>query len=329
MTGSRWFVTVVSIAMTAGACSGSAELEPLTETLVEDVVVESVDFDGALWEPLRPDEGETVQVGGTLRIPATTEPVPAVLIAHGCSGTSSVTRAWERELPEWGYATLQLESFASRDIPEVCTGQHTISIASVVHDAFRGLDFLAEHPYVDESSIAILGISFGGRTAVWTAYEQFAEEYGSDRSFAAHLALYPTGCYMELADERPAGEAPIRIFHGLADDWLPADQCIDYVDRLRARGHEIEFFGYEDAHHGFDDVTLATYGPIHRPLAISPRNCRFVERDGRVIDVESGELATVATACVESGITLAFNAEARARAVEDMLSFLERTLRSS
>ena len=226
-------------------------------------------------------------------------------------------------------ATLLLESFASRDIPELCTGQHTISIASLVNDAYRGLDFLAASPDVDASKIAILGISFGGRTALWTSYRQFEQEYGSNRSFAAHLALYPTGCYIELADEKPAGNVPIRIFHGLADDWLPADQCEGYVDRLQARGHDIDLFVYDNAHHGFDDVTLAAYGKMHLPLALSPRNCQFEERDGRVVDVETGELATVATKCVERGVTIAFDREARANAVHDMLAFLESALNSS
>ena len=317
------------MAMISAACSDSNTLEPLAEMAVQPVVVESVDFDGVLWEPLRPEVGDAVQVSATLRIPPTATPVPAVVIAHGCSGISPISRAWARELPESGYATLELESFASRGIPEVCTGRHTISIASVLHDAYRGLDFLADNPYVDESAVSILGISFGGRIALWTAYEQFESQYGSQRSFASHLALYPTGCFMELADERPASDVPVGIFHGLADDWLPADQCVEYVARLQSLGNNIEFFGYEDAHHGFDDVTLAASVRMHMPNALSPRNCRFVERDGRVIDVESGELATVATECVESGITLAFNADARARAVDDMLSFLERTLPQS
>lgn len=324
-----WLLIAVALAMVTGACTEPTQFEPLAEMRVQRVVIESVDFDGVLWEPLRPLQGEIVQVSGTLRIPATAEPVPAVLIAHGCGGVTSVSRAWARDLAEAGMATLLLESFASRDIPELCTGQHTISIASLLHDAYRGLDFLAASPFVDESSIVILGISFGGRTALWTSYEKFEQEYGSNLSFAAHLALYPSGCYIELADEQPARDVPVRIFHGLADDWLPAYQCMEYVDRLDALGHDIGLFAYDDAHHGFDDVTLAAYGPMHLPHALSPRNCRFAERDGRVVDVDTGELATVATECVERGVTIAFDAEARANAVEDMLSFLESVLRSS
>jgi dienelactone hydrolase len=80
---------------------------------------------------------------------------------------------------------------------------------------------------------------------------------------------------------------------------------------------------YEGAHHAFDNKSLA-WGVLHSaPSAPSPRGCTFVERDGVIIDADTGSVAEVGSTCVEFGISYGYDAEARTAAERDLLGFLD------
>lgn len=252
--------------------------------------------------------------------------MPAVVITHGCSGISSSQVAWARQLNDLGIATLMVQSFAGREIIELCSGRSSLNIASVIVDAYRALDELAAHPRIDPERVAILGFSFGGRTALWTSQVRLHERYGTPgRAFAAHLAFYPTGCFMQLEGEEQVTGAPIRIFHGTADDWTPLEQCAAYIERLHQSGKGAELFAYPDALHGFDNGYVTGTNPISD--AVSPRNCTFVERDGRLIDLATGGEASVNSPCVVRGVTVGYNAAAHERSARDVEAFLRSVFR--
>jgi dienelactone hydrolase len=103
-----------------------------------------------------------------------------------------------------------------------------------------------------------MGFSFGGRTALWASHPRFQQRYGSGPSrFAAHLAFYPTSCHIRLADEDRVGDAPIRIFHGAADEVTIISRCREYVAKLRNAGRDVGLFEYAGARHWFDNADLA------------------------------------------------------------------------
>ena len=111
-----------------------------------------------------------------------------------------------------GVATFLVNSFAGRNIPRVCTGPHTISIASLLTDVYRARELLAAHPRVDPKQIALMGFSFGGRTALWASYLRFQGRYDPGPSrFAAYLAFYPTICHIKPVDEDRVDAVPIRL----------------------------------------------------------------------------------------------------------------------
>jgi dienelactone hydrolase len=218
-----------------------------------------------------------------------------------------------------------VQSLGGRQIAEVCSGKHAINIASVLVDAYRALDLLAAHPRINADQIAILGFSFGGRTALWASQVRLHQRYGTNaRTFAAYLAFYPTGCYIQLAEEERITGGPIRIFHGAADDWTPVGQCQAYVERLRSAGRDASLFSYAGAFHGFDNGYT---GKVLIPEALSPRNCTFREQDGKIIDVVTGAEATLDSPCVMRGVTVAYNAEAHQQAVRDVEVFLKALFR--
>lgn len=289
--------------------------------MTERIVIESVDLPGRLWDPFMPalETGVSVEIDGTLTIPATADSVPAVIITHGCGGVGGAERGWAADLIDMGYASLIVDSFGGRGISTICFGRETVNVASILVDVYRAVDALRQHPYVDESRIAIMGLSFGGRTALWTSLGRFQEMYDGS-PFAAHVAFYPSTCFIELQDDHLVAGGPIRIFHGTDDDWTPIDQCREYVARLRANAVDAALFEYQGALHSFDDLSSGvTQGHLDAP---SPRNCRFVEQDGEILDPETGAVAGVGSPCVEIGVTYGFDSGARATAHRDLGDFL-------
>ncbi len=295
---------------------------PLTEVLVEDLEFESLTFPGAWLDPFMPpvDEGAPVTVSGRLRVPATDEPLPTVVIVHGCGGVSGAELGWARDLEAAGIASLVVDSFGGRSLRRVCTGGEAINQASLLVDAVRAVETLEERDYIDGSRIALMGLSMGGRTSLWSAQDRIQDLYGG-RPLAAHIAFYPLGCYIELERETQVTGGPIRIFHGEDDNWLPIEQCVTYVDRLAAGGVDIELLSYPEAGHSFDDRGLTE--PIAVVSALSPRNCVVVERDGVLTETSTGESATASNSCVERGATVDYSPAAREQARADLFAFLE------
>ena len=300
-------------------------MEPLSKTLEETIVFESLTFPGQWLDPFMPplSAGEPSTIGGRLLVPPTDEPLPVVVIVHGCGGESGADLGWTRELEAVGIASFLVDSFDERGIQSVCTGAEGINQATLLVDLFRALDVLDEHPYVDPSRMAVMGFSMGGRTALWSAMSRFQERY-EGRPLDGYLAFYPLGCYIQLERETEVAGGPVRIFHGEADDWLPIRQCEEYVTRLGEGGVDIRLFAYEDALHAFDDRGIP--GSIALPSALNPGNCTVVERDGALVETSVGGSATVDSSCVRRGGTIGYNPEARELAVADVMSVLDAVL---
>lgn len=270
------------------------------------------------------DEGEPLTVTGSLSIPPTEEPVPAVIITHGCGGVWGSEVGWVEELNDLGLATLIVDSFGGRNITEICTGRETINVASPIVDIYRAAEELDRHRWVDASRLAIMGFSFGGRAAIWTAFTRFKKAYGG-REFAAHIAFYPSTCFIELADESVSGGS-IRILHGTEDDWTPIDQCEAMVGRMAADGTDIQLLAYPGAEHSFDNREVG-WAVRHLVLeGVSPRNCTFVEVDGAIIDLDTGYVGGVGSTCIERGVSYGYNADSRQAAAADIAGFLTETL---
>jgi dienelactone hydrolase len=243
-----------------------------------------------------------------------------VVLEHGCGGPGG-ERDWIPVLTELGIAVLVLDSFEGRAVGEVCSGRESVNVADLVVDVYRAADVLRDDPRIDGDRVAVMGFSFGGRTALWTSLARFQDAYGGE-PFAAYLAFYPSTCFIRLEGEADVEGGPIRIFHGTADDWTTIGPCDDYVGRLRSAGVDAGIHRYEGAHHAFDDRSLA-WGVLHvSPSVPSPRGCSFVERDGKIVDAVTGSVAGVGSACVELGVSSGNDAAARDAAERDLVAEL-------
>jgi dienelactone hydrolase len=169
----------------------------------------------------------------------------------------------------------------------------------------------------------VLGGSRGGAPALYSGLERFRNAYAPPGTrFALHLVFY-TGCNTAyLGDER--FDAPIRLFHGDADDVAPIDACRGYIERLRRAGKDVALFEYAGAHHGFDNP--GSPGPRRIERGETPGFCALQETsDGWLVLRDTGRPFTYDAPCVRRGVTVGRDAAAHAAAVED----LKRVVRSA
>lgn len=266
-----------------------------------------------------PKEGTEATVSGFLALPERTDPAPAVILLHGCAGISSTEIGWATTLKGLGIATFIVDSFRGRALTQTCSRTESLNPASAMTDTYSALELLAANPRIDRTRIAIMGFSLGGQTALRASQVRFQERFAKGPTrFAAHLAFYPAGCITRLADEERIGNAPIRIFHGAADDWTLVGPCKAYIERLRKAGKDAALIEYADAHHSFDNPGLS----LRRlPNAVNPRNCTFVEESGRIVDAETRG-SIFYSPCGSRGASVGYNADAHRKAVKDVETIL-------
>lgn len=274
-------------------------------------------------------DAKPVVLGAELRLPRPgTDRLPAVVLLHGSGGPGALEDQWAREFATLGVATLIVDSFTARGIAQTVTDQDQLSRLAMVGDAYRALELLARHPRIDPSRIVVMGFSRGGGAAHWAAIQRFKAHHGpaAPLEFAGFIAMYPT-CNRSFLDA-DVGSKPIRIFHGLADDYIPSAECRAYVDRLRKSGKDIEIVEYPGAQHVFDNVALRT--PTRLAQAQTTRGCPLIEEtaDRRLVNSQTKQPFTYAAdPCVQRGTTIGHNAEAHASAVREIRQFVGTVLK--
>jgi len=224
-----------------------------------------------------------------------------------------------------GIATFRLDSFGGRGIDQVETDQSRLSSFAQFYDTYRAVDVLAAHTRIDPSRIAVMGFSRGGSAALYTSMRRFQALYGPKKArIAAHLSFYPA-CNVHFVDELDIADAPVREFHGAADDTTLASTCRDYIARLDAAGKDAVMTEYPGAHHGFDNPDARWVSVIQS--AQSSRNCQRREEDGKILNVETGKPFTFNDACVKLGSTVGYDKAATEAAQATVKQFLTEVFR--
>jgi len=272
-------------------------------------------------------EGKPVTIAGELRIPRPgTERLPAVVFMHGSGGVNASHDRWAQEMLGMGIASFVMDSFTGRGIVETSSDQTRLGRLAMIVDAYRALDMLARHPRIDPQRIALIGFSRGGQSVLYAGVRRFQRMHGpASLEYAAYIPFY-AACNTTFREDGDVTARPIRIHHGLADDYVPVAPCRPYVARLRAANKDIVLTEYPNAHHAFDNP--ANPQPIKAARSQSTRNCLMHEDpSGRVINDATGQVFTYKDACVELGPTLGYNAEAHAASVKAVKTFLASTFR--
>ena len=119
-------------------------------------------------------------------------------------------------------------------------------------DAYGTLAWLRTRADVIGDIIGLQGWSNGGSATLATMETGASATPMSLKGFTAALVFYP-GCETKVPfanDYRPY--APVRVFHGTADEEVSYRACRALVERARAHGGDIEITLYQNATHDFD-----------------------------------------------------------------------------
>ena len=172
-------------------------------------------------------------------------PFAAVVILHGCDGVGRHYRQWARQLRDWGYVALLVDSFRPRGIGNVCNHGMDMPPLTQAKDAFAAAAYLRTLPGI-RAGIGLIGFSHGGWAVLKAVLTDTVRQDGAT-PFAAAVAFYP-GCQRPLSSI--ATDTLILI--GDADDWTPVDACRRWVAQADKGPHDIALKVYANALHGFD-----------------------------------------------------------------------------
>ena len=206
---------------------------------------EWVDFEG------KTPGGERLQLRGILNKPKGNGPFPAVVMLCGCGGLKNNNdakqqNAWAKRLMNWGYVSLQVDSFGSRNYGNICDKGYVVNDIMRSYDAFSAKSYLAKLTFVDSKNIAVIGWSHGGWAVMKVVDGLFRDQ--ESMPFQAAIAFYP------WCDNIMKLDTPLLILIGEKDDDCPAYKCetLQNDDSIKKSKYEFTLKVYPNAYHAFD-----------------------------------------------------------------------------
>ena len=253
---------------------------------------------------------------------------PLVIGVAGSEGWRDHHYDYLKMYQKSGFATFELNSFKSRNIESTVGTQNEVTVAAIVVDAYNALETLSKHPLIIKEKISITGWSLGGGVTLFSAWNPIKETLGNNIQFASHLAFYPP-CFFDF-ENLDFSDVPIHILIGEIDDWTPAKPCEEFVDKLDRKNINITV--YKDSHHGFDREGELEFNEN----GYSFKNCMFeVNSKGDIlmnylnIPMSNPFLQKLGFLfCIDRGVTIGGNKDARLKSFEFANEFMIRTLKN-
>src|ERR1700737_622105 len=254
--------------------------------------------------------GTPVTMTGEFRIAQGSGRLPVVVLIHGSGGIGANIEPWTRQFNSLGISTFVIDGFTGRGLTSVNTNQASLGRLDFILDVYRALDILAKHPRVDPERIALMGFSRGGQAALYASLTRFNKAWNrSGVQFAAYIPFYPD-CATTYSGDTDVAERPIRIFHGMADDYNPVASCKAYVERLQAAKRDVVLKEYPNAQHVFDTpLNVGTVQVLANAQTV--RACTIREADGGILlNAATQQPFTYKDGCVQLNPHVGGNAEA-------------------
>ena len=267
--------------------------------------------------------GRPATIAGVLRIAQGSGRLPLVILMHGSGGFEVNADLWARHFGSLGISTFALDSFSGRGIASTVVDQSQLGRLNMILDLYRSLAVLAAHPLVDPNRIAVMGFSRGGQAALYAALTRFQKVWNASRiDPAAYIALYPQ-CNTTYINDTDVTDHPIRIFHGISDDYVAIAPCRVYFDRLKQSGKDVEMTEYPDTWHAFDYPSLTS-----SPMVVhngQTTNCVLMEEPaGTIVNTVTNKPFTYADDCVGRNPHVAYSHKATHETEEAVRGLLKK-----
>ena len=255
---------------------------------------------------------------------------PLIIGVAGSLGWRKHHYEYMKMYQEIGFATFELNSFQSRNITSTVGSQVEITTAAMILDAYRAFEKLAKHPNIDKDKVSITGWSLGGAVTLFSAWKPVKEAITSYLKFASHLAFYPP-CFFD-PENTEFTDSPIHILIGELDNWTPANPCRSFLNKISNKSN-VDLTIYANSHHSFDSEEPVTFNE----KGYSFKNCLFkLTKEGDVLmnylhlPMSSPIMQKIGFLfCVERGVKLGGNPEARKKAFEFSKYFMKKTLQEN
>lgn len=200
--------------------------------------------------------------------------VPAVVMMHGRRGAYSTLanglydagtlsqrhQMWGRFWAARGYVAILVDGFGPRGYPQGFPRfsykdrpQELDEVTMRPLDAYGALAYLRTRPDVAADRIGLQGWSNGGSAALATMAPDAPGRAANMPGFRSALVFYPACRLKHRFGRGYAPYAPVRVFHGSADEEVSSARCRRLVERSRARRGDIAIEVYPGATHDFDD----------------------------------------------------------------------------
>lgn len=220
----------------------------------------------------------TPVVTAELRVPEGGDgQLPAVIILHSNAGVIGVGRFYADALNAVGIATLEIDSYASRNVKNG-SDRAAPTACDRLDDAWSGLLHLSEHPKINPKRIGALGLSSGGLVAAFAAqgivakgmsFADAVERSKKGINFKSSAVLYPA-CINMVSDPKLEWSRnpnlprlarkplpPLLLVVGTQDDYEDDVQrdCTKVVESYAALGGRADLVLLEGATHAFDGAS--------------------------------------------------------------------------
>jgi len=253
----KHLVTAIGIALTitVGQPATADSLSKDMAARIEAIPIQTLTISDEQF--LRGDAyGKPTTIAGVLRVAQGAGHLPLVIFAAGSGGFAPNTDAWDRQFEEMGISTFAMDSFAGRGIVSTVVDQSQLGRLNMILDLYRSLAVLAAHPRVDPNRIAVMGFSRGGQAALYSSLKRFQKLWNPGGiEPAAYIALYPP-CVTTFVGDTDVSDHPIRIFHGISDDYVEISPCRGYLARLQKSAKDIKIIEFPDTWHAYDFLNL-------------------------------------------------------------------------
>jgi dienelactone hydrolase len=264
--------------------------------------------------------GKPATIAGVLRVAQGPGRLPAVILVAGSGGFAANTDVWDRQFQQMGISTFAMDSFAGRGIVSTVADQSQLGRLNMILDVYRSLAVLAAHPRVDPGRIAVMGFSRGGQAALYSSLKRFQRTWNPGGiEPAAYIALYPP-CITTFVGDTEVSDHPIRMFHGISDDYVEIGPCRDYLARLEKTAKDIKMVEFPDTWHAYDSVSLPAVPTVVQNAQTT--HCSLKEEPlGIIINTQTRKPFTYGDPCLGRNPHVAYSAIST-RATEDAVKAL-------
>jgi dienelactone hydrolase len=268
--------------------------------------------------------GRPTTIAGVLRVAQGSGRLPLVILVPGSGGFNANADVWDRQFELMGISTFEMDSFAGRGIVSTVVDQSQLGRLNMILDLYRSLAVLAAHPRIDPNRIAIMGFSRGGQATLYASLKRFHKMWnlgGVDP--AAYIAFYPPCITTYIADTE-VSDHPIRMFHGISDDYVEIGPCRDYFARLKQTAKDVQMTEYPDTWHAFDYPLFPSTPTVVENGQTT--HCVLKEEPiGTIINMATQKPFTSADDCVGRNPHVAYSATST-HATEDAVKALLKTV---